>query len=517
MARLFEYQGKQLLKDSGVPVPRGIVADSAKGAGQAAEELGGPVVVKAQAWVTGRAAFGGIRFAESPEEAAEAASAILGLEIKGFTVQQVLIEERLQIERECYAGIIVDDSARAPLLIVSSVGGTGIEEIARDQPDAVTRAHLDYSSGLRGHQARDLLRKVGITGKDQLQLGGLLVKLWKVARKYEARAAEINPLVKTTDGKWMAADCRLTIDDYAVFRHPELGIEIAREFGRPATELEKIAYNVEEGDYRGTFYFIQLETDFERGSGVLGFHGSGGGGSMMSMDAVLDRGFKLANFCDTSGNPAASKVYRAARIILNQGPVDGYFMSGSGVASQEQFHSARGLVKAFREEWLSIPGIIRLGGNSEEKAVEIVESGTADLPAPVEGYGKNDTPAFCAERMTALLSEPVERTSPPERPKFNADYEFTSPTGTVRFDYEYCRGCESKICVSECIPKILKLEDGVPELAVPREDAARNKCIECLACELECFFRGGGGCRIELPIPGLDEWLAKLGAKEGGN
>ena len=508
MARLFEYQGKEILRNAGVQIPRGKVADSPEAAGAAAAKLACPVVVKAQAWVTGRAGVGGIRFADTPDQAAEAAKAILGLSLKGFKVGYVLVEEKLNIERECFAGIIIDDTARKPMLIVSSIGGSGIEEIAREHPRAVARTHIDIDTGLRDYTARNLLRSVGIKGKDQMQFGDLLVKLWQAARKAEARAAEINPIVKTADGRWLAADCHMAIDDYAVFRHPELGIEIAREFDRPATELEKIAYRVEEKDYRGTFYFIQLETDFGPGKGVIGFHGSGGGGSMMSMDALLDQGYKLANFCDTSGNPAASKVYRAARIILNQGPVDGYFLSGSGVASQEQFHSARGLVKAFREEWLSIPAVIRPGGNGEDKAVEILTKQTADLPAPVEGYKKHDTPAFCASRMKELLSKPVEPKERPEPEPFSTAYEFDSPTGKVLFDYDKCRACESKACVEECIPKILKLEDGVPVLAVTREEAARNKCIECLACELECLAQGERGCRVELPIPGLDEWIA---------
>ncbi len=508
MARLFEYQGKEILRNAGVQIPRGKVADSPEAAGAAAAELACSVVVKAQAWVTGRAGVGGIRFADTPDQAAEAAEAILGLSLKGFKVGYVLVEEKLDIERECFAGIIIDDTARKPMLIVSSIGGSGIEEIAREHPRAVARTHIDINTGLRDYTARNLLRSVGIKGKDQMQFGELLVKLWQAARRAEARAAEINPIVKTADGRWLAADCHMAIDDYAVFRHPELGIEIAREFDRPATELEKIAYRVEEKDYRGTFYFIQLETGFGPGEGVVGFHGSGGGGSMMSMDALLDQGYKLANFCDTSGNPAASKVYRAARIILNQGPVDGYFLSGSGVASQEQFHSARGLVKAFREEWLSIPAVIRPGGNGEDKAVEILTRQTADLPAPVEGYKKHDTPAFCASRMKKLLGKPVEPKERPDPEPFNAAYEFDSPTGKVLFDYDKCRSCESKACVKECIPKILKLEEGVPVLAVTREEAARNKCIECLACELECLAQGERGCRIELPIPGLDEWIA---------
>jgi succinyl-CoA synthetase beta subunit len=317
----------------------------------------------------------------------------------------------------------------------------------------------------------------------------------------------VNPLVRTRDGKWIAADCHATIDDYAVFRHPELDIEIAREFDRPATELEKIAYKVEQDDYRGTFYFIQLETEFTRGEGYIGFHGSGGGGSMMSMDAVLNKGFKLANFCDTSGNPSASKVYRAAKIILSQGPVDGYFLSGSGVASQEQFHSARGLVKAFREMWLDVPAIIRLGGNGEDKAVEIIEEGTKDLPAPVEGYRKYDAPDFCAQRLVELMKLEIKAVKQPEVKPFITDYEFTTPTGRILFDYTKMDDKVAGLVIDSCKPGILKLnEQGRPELAISREDAARNKCIECLACEIESQFAGYDVVRIELPTEGLEEY-----------
>jgi succinyl-CoA synthetase beta subunit len=132
------------------------------------------------------------------------------------------------------------------------------------------------------------------------------------------------------------------MDDYSVGRHRELEIEFVGEFDHPPTALEQIAWQVEKDDYRGTFYFIQMLEDFERGQGVIGFHGAGGGGSMINMDALLAQGFQIANYVDTSGNPPASKVYRAARIILQQKNIDGYFAGGSGVASQEQYHSARG-------------------------------------------------------------------------------------------------------------------------------------------------------------------------------
>jgi len=510
MARLHEYQGKALLAQKDIPIPQGRAAGTPDEAHEIAAEIGGPVVVKIQAWVTGRAGLGGIRFAKTPDEAAQAAADVLGMRVGGFTVEKVMVEEELPIKREFYASVIVSDRERAPVVMFSSVGGTGIEEIARQHPDSVASAVVDIEHGLQDYQARNLVRRTGVHGRLQRNLAGLLVKLYGVARAWEARAAEINPLVLTADGRLVAADCRVTVDDYAVFRHRDLGLTFARELDRPPTELERIAYAVEEGDYRGTFYFIQMIEDFQKGEGVIGFHGAGGGGSMMSMDAVVNEGFRIANFVDTSGNPPASKVYRAARIILSQGPIDGYFGSGSGVASQEQFHSARGLAKAFLEEPLVVPAVIRLGGNAEDKAVEILERVNGHVPAPVEGYKKDDSPRFCARRLKVLAESytpPAKKPEGRKKPVAQRPYAFETVTGgTVILDHAVCATCESKVCVKECVPQILTLnEEGCPVLNVPLEEAEKGRCIECLACDVECYFRGAGGGYVELSIPGLEE------------
>ena len=510
MARLHEYQGKALLAQKGIPVPRGRAASTPDEAREIAAEIGGPVVIKIQAWVTGRAGLGGIRFAETPDEAAQAAADVLGMQVGGFTVEKVMVEEKLAIKQEFYTGLIVSDRERAPVIMFSSVGGTGIEEIAHQHPDAVSSAVVDIEHGLRSYQARNLVRHTGVHGRLQRDLANLLVKLYTVARTWEARTAEINPLVLTTEGKLVAADCRVTVDDYAVFRHKDLGIAFARELDRPPTALERIAYAVEEKDYRGTFYFIQMVEDFQRGEGVIGFHGAGGGGSMMSMDAVINEGFRIANFVDTSGNPPASKVYRAARIILSQGPIDGYFGSGSGVASQEQFHSARGLVKAFLEEPLTVPAVIRLGGNAEDRAVEILERVNDYISAPVEGYKKDDSPQFCAQRLKALIESHTPPAAKPQRrqkPVAQRPYTFETVTGgKVTLDHAVCATCESKVCVKECVPQILTLnEEGCPVLNITLEEAQKGRCIECLACDVACYFRGAGGGYVDLPIPGLEE------------
>jgi succinyl-CoA synthetase beta subunit len=337
-----------------------------------------------------------------------------------------------------------------------------------------------------------------------------MVKFYQVCRKVEARSAEINSLVLTKQGQILAADSHIVIDDYAVFRHPELGIEIAREFDRPPTELEKVAYQVEAKDHRGTFYFLQMQQKFEPRTGTIGFHGAGGGGSMMSMDALLSQGFKIANYCDTSGNPSAAKVYRAARIILSQKNIDGYYASGSGVASQEQFHSARGLVKAFREVRLSIPAVIRIGGNSEELAMEILHTYTKDLPGKVEAYGRDTSAVFCAKRLKEWVGKwDYSRSAPTqgvvERPG-PAAYYFDTMTGRLLIDHEKCKNCSAKPCIESCTAKILKLDDkGSSILNVTPQEAKKGRCTECLACELVCQFHGNRAIHIHLPIPGLEK------------
>jgi succinyl-CoA synthetase beta subunit len=508
MAKLYEYQGKAILANAGIPVPRGGVARSVEQAREIALSLGGAMVVKAQAWVTSRAEKKLIYFPTTPDEAADAAQILLGQQVGNFPIEAVLVEERVPFEREIYVGLIVDDRERRPVVIVSSVGGSGIEEIVQQHPERVVRFAPDIRTGLQDFQAREMLRQVGIEGKQLVSLGDLLVKFYRAARQYEARSLEINPLALTEEGHWIALDCRMTVDDYAVYRHPDLGIEIARDIDHPPTPLERIAWEVEKDDYRGTFYFLQLETEFSPQDTVIGFHGSGGGGSMMNMDALITHGFKIANFVDTSGNPPASKVYRAARIILAQPRVDAYFAGGSGVASQEQFHSARGLVKAFMDVQLNVPAVIRIGGNAEEQAIEILERANGAFPAPVEAYGRDHTPDFCVDRLSKLLETytPVDQITPREIPPAKDPYTFETMTGgTVRYDHSLCRDCATKACVYSCVPQILSLDGEVPVLNITREEAKRGGCIECLACEVECHFLGNQGGYINLPIEGLDD------------
>jgi len=514
VAKLLEHKAKEILAQFGIPVPRGEIAASVVEAVAAAERIGFPVVLKAQAFVTGRAGKGLIRFCDSAAEVSDAASSVLGRAVGGFPIETVLIEEKLCIASELFAACIATDEIPGPLALLADRGGSGIEQMARDGKAALARRPFDAATGLKLYEARSLAVECGITGKQISALAGFLVQLAEVFLAEEARSLEVNPLVVTVDGKIYAADCHFSVDDYAVGRHPKLGIEIAREIGHPPTTLEKIAAAYEATDHRGTFYFLELGAE---GGRPVGFHGAGGGGSMMSMDALVRRGFTAKNFCDTSGNPSAAKVYRAVKHILAQGGIVGYFASGSGVASQEQFHSARGMVKAFREWPLNVPAVIRLGGNKEEVAIEILEEFLSDLPVPVEAYGKDDSAAFCAGRLDALVKEhpPVESydCAPTARTKdATGEYAFDVRTGTISFDHAICRNCESKACAESCHVEILEIVDDVPWLKEPAEESA-HRCTECLACELACYDAGMRSIAISLPIPGFDEYLVKRGAR----
>src|SRR5216117_2152201 len=402
MARLHEYQGKAILAANGFKIPRGRAASTVDEAVATAKELGDEVVMKIQGWTTGRAGIGGVAFAEKPGEVRAHAERMLSMEVGQFPVEAVLVEEKVGIDREFFLSFAIDDAARAPIIIFAAGGGTGIEERAA----ATKKIPCDVNRGPLDSAVDEAVASSGLSAKNAKQLNESIRKLFAAARSVEARSLEINPLVLTKTGEFVAADCRITIDDYAVGRHPELGIEIAREFDHPPTTFEQVAYAVEQDDHRGTFYFAQLATTAPKGSnGLVGFHGAGGGGSMMSMDAIVNAGFTIANFTDTSGNPSASKVYRAARIILAQPDLVGYFGSGSGVASQEQYWSAYGLAKAFWELDLDIPAVIRLGGNTEDRAVDILHRISKLLRAPVEGYRKSDTPAKIAARFAELVAE----------------------------------------------------------------------------------------------------------------
>ena len=235
--------------------------------------------------------------------------------------------------------------------------------------------------------------------------------LYQTFVKYHCRIAEINPLVLTKDGKIIAADCRIAIDDSSVFRHPEFGIEVAREAPTPPTELDKIAWGIEEGDLRGTAYIAQMVAEI-KGPGYVGYHGLGGGGAILGVDAIMREGLKIANYADTSGNPPAAKVYRATKVIFSQPGIEAYFLGGFMYAEPGAVApcpwGGEGPGRSC-PRGPSFPCLLLLCGNKEEESLEILNEGTKDLSenAPIEIYGGDKVyeTEFLAGRLKAMIMD----------------------------------------------------------------------------------------------------------------
>jgi len=410
MAKFFEYQGKEIFKKSGIPIPEGMVVNSPQEARQAAQKLAKPVVVKAQVWAGGRGKSGAVKFADTPDEAEAAAKAILGMHVKGLEVKQVLVEEKLDIAQEFYAGVIINSAqeVRGPVLMFSPEGGMDIESVPADK---IAIMNVDVIKGIMPYDTLNLVSSMGIKGKILRPIADVVFKLFKAFQQMDCRTLEINPLVLTADGKVLAADCRMAIDDQALFRHADLGIKIGREFLKEPTEFDLIAWTFEESDFRGTSYVAQMaEPEEVAEGGYVGYHGIGGGAAMLGMDALNKVDLKVADYADTSGNPTASKVYRVVKLIMAIPGIEAYFLAGFMMANQEQWHHAHGIVKALREELPKRPGfpvVLLLCGNKEAESQQILKEGLAGLDARIEIYDREHVydAKFIGGRVKALVEE----------------------------------------------------------------------------------------------------------------
>jgi succinyl-CoA synthetase beta subunit len=412
MVRLLEHQAKNLLSTAGVPTPRGELAATVEQAREISERFGKPVAIKAQVSTTGRFKAGGIGFADNPDEAARVAERMLGSRIKGLVIKEVLVEEKLDVEKEFYAGIIVDDSQRAksPVLIFSIRGGVDIEQVAAEHPEEVSRLTLDVLGTLALSEVESLVRSLGVPSGLAESLSKVVYGVYQVFNRYDARSVEVNPIVLTSDGMVWAADCRIVLDESSASKHSELGMDFPRDIGRAPTDLERVAWRIEENDFRGIAYFVQMATDFKPCDGYIGFQGIGGGAAMLGADALIRQGLKIANYADTSGNPTASKVYRIVKIIFSQPNIDGYALMGAVVANQEQWHHAHALVRALREELPSRPNfpvVILIAGNKEQESIEILKQGLQGLPARIEVYGRDYVynVDYVAQRVKILVDD----------------------------------------------------------------------------------------------------------------
>lgn len=303
--RLYEHEGKRLLAENGIPVPRGQVVASAEAAMNAAGALGESVVLKAQLLSGRRGKAGLIRLASSRQEAAEAAAVMLDSSLRGEPVREVLVEERLSIAREMYAGLSVDRLAGCPVVLACAEGGVDIEETARVRPEAVVRFHVDVLRGLRPYEAVQVARFAGLAGEEAASFGRFLLKLYAAYRKLDAHLLEVNPLVLTTDGKLIAADAKVILDDDAAYRQPFYQVR-ATEPGLSALEREGREKKVS---------FVDLD-------GNVAIMGNGAGLVMALLDMVRHYGATPANFLDTGGGASRTKARDAISLVLKKAGLD---------------------------------------------------------------------------------------------------------------------------------------------------------------------------------------------------
>lgn len=353
--KLHEYQARDLLAKYGIPVTRGGVAVTPSEARAVAESIGGPVVVKAQVFVGGRGKAGGVKLADTPEQAEQAASQILGMSIKGLTVEKVLVAEAITYTREIYLSAILDRAAKRVTMIASAEGGVEIEEVARTNPDAIIKIPAHPHLGLLDFQARELAFNIGLTdGKQARQFAQIASALYRVFVESDASLAEINPLVIRADGALQALDSKVLLDDSALFRHPDLAA-LRDSSDEPEAELR-----AREADLT----YIKLD-------GSIGCMVNGAGLAMATMDVVKLYGGEPANFLDIGGGAGKEKVKAALQIILADPNVKAVmFNIFGGITRVDEV--ARGIVAALEEVQTDVPMVARLTGTNEEEGRRIL-------------------------------------------------------------------------------------------------------------------------------------------------
>ncbi len=357
---LLEYQGKQLLKKHGVPVPEGLPATSVSEAVSAAEQIGFPVVIKAQVQIGGRGKAGGIKLATDRAEAEQHAEAILGMDIRGFTVHEIYIEQASEIDEEYYAAIVFDRSAKKPMAMLSRMGGMDVEEVAATDPEAMRMLHVDPLIGFQDFHGRRLAFESGIASDVIRPVGAMLARLYAVFEAEDATLVEINPLLITKSREVVALDAKVTIDGNALFRHPDVA-----ELRDASAEDEQEHMAAERG-----LTYVKLD-------GNVGILGNGAGLVMSTLDVVAQAGGRPANFLDAGGGSKAEAITSAVEVILSNPKVSAVlFNIFGGITRCDEV--ARGLIEAFAQIEPDVPFVVRLDGTNDKEGRALLAE--ADLP-----------------------------------------------------------------------------------------------------------------------------------------
>ena len=357
---LLEYQGKQLFAKHGVPVPDGRPATSVDEAVEAAEELGYPVVIKAQVQIGGRGKAGGIKLAENRAEAEQHATAILGMDIRGLTVHELYVEKASEIDEEYYAAIVFDRSAKKPMAMLSRMGGMDVEEVAEKDPEAMRMLHVDPLLGLQDFHGRRLAFESGIAEDVIRPVGAMLARLYDVFVREDATLVEVNPLLITKSREVVALDAKVTVDDNALFRHPD--VAEMRDLSAEDPQ-ERMARE------RGLIY-VKLD-------GNVGILGNGAGLVMSTLDVVAQAGGTPANFLDAGGGSKADAITSAVEVILSAAKVKAVlFNIFGGITRCDEV--ARGLIEAFEQIKPDVPFVVRLDGTNDKEGRALLAE--ANLP-----------------------------------------------------------------------------------------------------------------------------------------
>jgi succinyl-CoA synthetase beta subunit len=358
---LYEYQGKELFRRFGIPVSEGRVAATAEEARSAAEEIGGQVVVKAQVLTGGRGKAGGIKLADSPDEAAQHAEAILGLDINGHVVRKLWVEQASDIEREYYLSVTFDRGEKKALFMLTKEGGIDIEEVASERPEALARLHVDPLEGFQPYQARRLIYGAGIDDpSEQKQILAIIGRLYEAFVGADAMLCEINPLIVTPEGEVKALDSKFTVDDNALYKHADIA---------EMRDLE--AYPPEERAARekGVTY-VKLD-------GEVGILGNGAGLVMSTLDVIALAGGRPANFCDLGGGGDAQGVVDALGIISADPQVKSIlFNIFGGITRCDEV--ARGILQALDQISIEEPIVVRFDGTNAEEGKRLLTEGGPD-------------------------------------------------------------------------------------------------------------------------------------------
>jgi succinyl-CoA synthetase beta subunit len=388
--KLHEYQSKRLFAQYGIAIPAGKVATTPDEARAIAQELGRRVVVKSQVLVGGRGKAGGVKVADSPDQAYEVASKILGMDIKGLTVRKVLVDEAADIQHEIYLGVVIDRAARRVTMMASAAGGMEIEQVARETPEKLLKVQIDPFLGMRDYQARQIAYFLKLPPHLIRDFGAIAHGLYECFMACDASLAEINPLVITGEGKLLAVDGKIVIDDNALFRHTDLaGMRDVDEEAPAETEARKYDLN-----------FIKLD-------GEIGCMVNGAGLAMTTMDIVKLLGGSPANFLDIGGGATADKVAAALRIILADPNVKAVlFNIFGGITRCDEV--AKGIVAALKEVPTNVPMVARLVGTNEDQGRAILaEANMQTASTLVEAAGKAVAAARGEQYIPLPEPEPI--------------------------------------------------------------------------------------------------------------